>query len=283
MLTSRSPRQSAFTLIELLVVIAIIAILIALLVPAVQKVREAAARTQCANNLKQLGLACHGYHDVNKKFPNTRWGLNMTWASQILPYIEQDAVFKLVDPTKIYEAQPTTMITANVPVYFCPARRKPPITAPQRGVNGSVGDYAANAGPGTDWDTTETNRGIMRWFGLRPTSMADILDGTSNTFMMGEKHVKFDNFAAGPHDESIFNGDNLQCIGRFAGTGSPLAANPFAAYTSAGGNSQFGSWHPGICQFVLADASVRILLVSTPESTLALLANRADGLVVPDF
>src|ERR671924_125914 len=101
--THRSRVRGGFTLIELLVVIAIIAVLIALLVPAVQKVREAAARTQCANNLKQIGIAIHSYADVKKSLPPDRMANDWaTWAVLIQPYIEQDNVFKLWDLTRRY-------------------------------------------------------------------------------------------------------------------------------------------------------------------------------------
>src|SRR5476649_2745432 len=117
---------AGFTLVEMLVVIAIIAILIALLVPAVQKVREAAARTQCANNLKQIGLGFHNYHDTFKFLPPARvgtWGGPATWAVLILPFIGQENVYRLWDITKPYYSQPIAAVQAQIATYYCPTRR----------------------------------------------------------------------------------------------------------------------------------------------------------------
>jgi prepilin-type N-terminal cleavage/methylation domain-containing protein len=118
-------RRAAFTLIELLVVIAIIAILIALLVPAVQKVREAAARSQCANNLKQIGLAIHSYHDSLKVMPYSRLDTHETWAVIILPGLEQMNLFTQWNMNIDYYNQSVGARTTPVPVYFCPSRRSP--------------------------------------------------------------------------------------------------------------------------------------------------------------
>src|SRR5262249_39489499 len=145
-----SPRHRGFTLIELLVVIAIIAVLIGLLLPAVQKVREAASRAKCQNNLKQMALACHNYHDQVKYFPTAgrqdfgggrdpanqfalapmqRWN----WRYQILPFIEQTSIFQLTSDAQV-RLSPVTL-------FNCPSRRAPTI------VGGIIlVDYAANAG-----------------------------------------------------------------------------------------------------------------------------------------
>jgi prepilin-type N-terminal cleavage/methylation domain-containing protein/prepilin-type processing-associated H-X9-DG protein len=201
-------RRRGFTLIELLVVIAIIAILIGLLVPAVQKVRAAAARIQCDNNLKQIGLALHNYHDVNHQFPppaqcfpggcNTNdlrdlnWG--PTWVLRILPFIEQDNLYKAYNlnlPAKDPANEPVTM--TELKVFLCPADKKAPLfsnsgqNAPTRFARGN---YGMNIGLGLARSNTVFNTGLRGVGHVRQqwgASFADLaVDGTSNTLMVGE-------------------------------------------------------------------------------------------------
>jgi prepilin-type N-terminal cleavage/methylation domain-containing protein len=120
---SRDHRR-AFTLIELLAVMAIISVLIGLLLPAVQKVREAANRLSCANNLHQIGLAMHHYHGIHGSLPgNKLGGGKATWAVLILPQMEQDNLYSQWDTGKSYVLQSAAARQAGVPNYFCPSRR----------------------------------------------------------------------------------------------------------------------------------------------------------------
>jgi prepilin-type N-terminal cleavage/methylation domain-containing protein/prepilin-type processing-associated H-X9-DG protein len=177
-------RRRGFTLIELLVVIAIIAILIGLLLPAVQKVREAAARLKCQNNLKQLGLALHNYEGVYQAFPQARnaWPLVHSALSRLLPFVEQDNLQKLVD----YATPPTspTNVAASqtrVALLLCPSDV----------INGQVPgmldwgtNYVANNGTGTiGFGLIASGDGV---FTQLPVRIGDIADGTSNTAAFSE-------------------------------------------------------------------------------------------------
>jgi prepilin-type N-terminal cleavage/methylation domain-containing protein len=336
-----SRRRDGFTLIELLVVIAIIAILIALLVPAVQKVREAAAMTQCQNNLKQIGVAFHNYHDQKKEFPPVRivGGLGWTtWCVLISPYIEQQALYNAWDLNRCYQVQTPQARQHQVPIYYCPSRRTAsmnslskqedlnvtdatpaPWTTPQTGVEarfqaanhppGALTDYAACVG---DMRGVPNNPSAQNWFnvnssgpiiigtttptvntGSPPTTvltswksvtrMAMITDGTSNTFMVGEKHVPAGYFGwLRVGDGPAYSGAWTAYAGRIAGIEDPLGEGPDDT-TPSGGivdgifARKFGSWHPGVCQFAFCDASVRAVQNRTDRVTLRRLSVRNDG------
>jgi prepilin-type N-terminal cleavage/methylation domain-containing protein/prepilin-type processing-associated H-X9-DG protein len=295
---SRRPDHvRGFTLIELLVVIAIIAVLIGLLLPAVQKVREAAAAAQCRNNLKQLGIAMHSYHDATGAFPYLRSGGGQnrhTWALLLLPYIEQGNTFQAfqtpiagVNQTDGYnnftatDPKIVTALQGQVKVYLCPSRRVSVALSPLdtgSTVMGPPSDYAACAGDTKTAPTTGVFQLVNANHMSALTRFRDITDGTSNTIMIGEKHIQVGFLNDPIQDGVIYSGAETETYYRVAGASWPLALNP-----SVTANSQFGSWHTGGCNFVMADGSVRSLRNSLPGSTLALLANRSDGQVIPSL
>jgi prepilin-type N-terminal cleavage/methylation domain-containing protein/prepilin-type processing-associated H-X9-DG protein len=270
------PRRG-FTLIELLVVIAIIAILIGLLVPAVQKVRDAAARIQCENNLKQLGIACHGYHGDRQRFPSAVnipgeeafgwppapdlglwYGLNLA----LFPYIEQDAlsrqvVMNVANPQYVNCKGQTSIGAQVVKTLLCP------VDASTNG-GGSVGQYGiyyfglSNYGGCSGTSQTSTVASAMLKNGMffmnSQVKLGDVMDGTSNTLMYGERTRK--NLAAG---------SSSQAVGGWA-WGNYFAQEDNTMNTSEPIEgllphdlNQFGSMHNGglVSNFAFADGSVK--------------------------
>jgi prepilin-type N-terminal cleavage/methylation domain-containing protein/prepilin-type processing-associated H-X9-DG protein len=332
-LRPHTPGRHAFTLIELLVVIAIIAVLIGLLLPAVQKVREAANRMSCSNNLKQIGLAVQNYHDSFGKLPPVRLGQRhyATWPVLLMPHLEQDNIFKLWDLRLGYPNQPPSprdplgdpggaARQALVKIFFCPSRRAPMITpgdqnggdgvnqVDNRGKAGACGDYACCAGDGRlfdqqgnpvadDMHDKRANGPMIVAHVLKSTpprsddvpvpdhiiesftsytNFASVTDGTSNTLLIGEKHVRQGHFGEqGEGDHAYYSGLGYHTAQRCAGPFYPLARN--SQDSSARKSQRFGGPHPGVCQFVFVDGSVHALAVNIDLDTLRRLANRHDG------
>jgi prepilin-type N-terminal cleavage/methylation domain-containing protein len=290
-------KRKGFTLIELLVVIAIISILIGLLLPAVQKAREASNRAKCQNNLKQIALACHTHESARGYLPPSRlrWELQ-TWAWLILPQLEQDNLYQIwPEGSKLgmHFIEKTGFLETPIPVYFCPSRRgvgqhtaagfaQPDGCEFTYSIGGAVADYAVGIGTTGDDGADKMGRDIPN--GTRPTGafaivpgvrMADCTDGTSHTILVGEKHIPKDKHALYPWDCNTYDAINAICSTRSAGPGFPIAQGP------SDPRVLFGGPHTGICQFAFADGSVHVLRTSIDELTLGLLAHRSDGLVPP--
>jgi prepilin-type N-terminal cleavage/methylation domain-containing protein len=302
---SLGPRARGFTIVELLVVIAIIGILVGLLLPAVQAAREAARRMACGNNLKQIGLALHNYHDVYKTFPpggitrgpccSTKSG--STWTIMLLPFLEQQNLADRYD-SRLFNEDPANQFVreALVEVYNCPSdihagKLEQPESGPGAGLLYRHGSYRGMGGRSDGsgwWDNNDHVNLPPSWNGLLHTvgtgnltseAMANVLDGTSNTLAVGEytskNHPNRGTFWA--YTYTFYNQSNAM---RESRTLMP-DFDRCVLINGAGGTNAckrgWGSFHPGGIQFAVCDASVRMIPYTIDLEVWTGLATIANG------
>jgi prepilin-type N-terminal cleavage/methylation domain-containing protein/prepilin-type processing-associated H-X9-DG protein len=284
--------RHGFTLIELLAVIAIIGILIALLLPAVQKIREAAARIQCQNNLKQIGLGLHNFHDSYQRFPSGimvtigtgsgavlpsscprcaqppipgKWGSWLTW---ILPYVEQQNLYNELNLSGReygYSLGPTAPGATVVRTYICPSDYVPKTTIQYGTYYFGVNSYFGNAGTKA-WPVSSASLNGVLYYNSS-VRITDISDGTSNTLLAGERYSK-DLIVADP-DLSDWRGwawTNYNSGGDHLGDTNWPINSPASAIGVNARKNNFGSGHPGGANFVLCDGSVRFISTTSTQN-----------------
>ncbi|WP_417737473.1 DUF1559 domain-containing protein [Rosistilla oblonga] len=315
----RSKRlRAGFTLVELLVVIAIIGILVGLLLPAVQAAREAARRMSCSNNLKQIGLAMHNYHDTHQRFPYAFRTLDNppgpsgvpagithvrdTWFHRLLPMVEQRGLYDSYEADSsmfINHSNLKMQIETVVPAFVCP-------TNPGYGggaanqANGFQGTYGVCMSGSETLGITFTTNGKGMFYNASKTKFRDILDGTTNTIMVGEGIAR-------PMDNVGGHGDLGQYWGgaTWGATGFTTAEPPNTSLpdrphsckstsvlqapclsTSSTRGEQFNfsrSYHPGGVQVTLADASVRFAAETIDQQIYQNLGDKADSQVIGEW
>lgn len=291
--------KSGFTLVELLVVIAIIGVLIALILPAVQYAREAARRTHCQNNLKQLGLGVHNFHDTRGFIPPSRpRDRFLTWPVLLMPYMEEQNLYYQYDWQSNYYDQDPDVVKISMSEMICPSRRtvgEQSVSEPFRAQTGAVGDYAGNAGYNTFWalDYGQANgvfntgyaednpidaNGKLTAIRGRYT-FADVKDGLSNVFFIGEKAVDRRHMGrpGGWGDACTYNGEEPATAMRIGGFGLGIAPNGDIGAPGPGTIPVFGSEHATVCNFLLGDGSVQTISNAIEEDALAKWCNRRDG------
>lgn len=268
-----------FTLVELLVVIAIIGMLVTLLLPAVQSAREAARRSQCQNNLKQIGLAVQNHENAHGHLPSGGWDWDRSptysgdcplvgkdqqagWGFQLLPFVEEETVWR---------SGPRSAIAASINIYFCPSRREaqsvifedrysPPISGGEL-VHGLC-DYAASNRDGD---------GMVRRF--KPMRLAKVTDGLSKTLLVADKRLNLALIGQPQDDDNEgytagWNSDTMRDTSR----------RPLADFTGVGdGDKRFGSSHPGGIHAAIGDGSVRTIDYDVDGDAFARLGTVNDG------
>lgn len=308
----RHPR--GFTIVELLVSIGIIAILMALLLPAVQSAREAARRTQCRNNLRQISLGVTNFESTHRQLPSNGWGFKWVgdaqrgagarqpggWIYQVLPYVGGVNIWDITDAAAVAQKRVAArkLCETGLPLYKCPSRPAPQVGPPSDIFSYANADppamvartdYAINEGdyitdtPGGPSTLREGDDGAYLWKDVSGASgvswlrgaarIADITDGTSNTYLVGEKYVSRGGYAdavdAG-HDQTMFSGVDLDTTRWTLHT--PLQDDIIHSQRS------FGSAHQSGCFMAMCDGSVRMVAYGIDAGIHQALGSRNDGL-----
>jgi prepilin-type N-terminal cleavage/methylation domain-containing protein/prepilin-type processing-associated H-X9-DG protein len=311
----RGPFRRGFTLVELLVVIAIIGVLTALLLPAVQAAREAGRRVQCLNNLKQMGLGLHNYHDLRKLFPYGGSGIAsltiptararacLSWGAAILPGLEQQALYDSINQNEPYLHDDNLAPGRQVlTVFLCPTAVNPELHKPNGDTPSSATKYAVT-NYGGNWgeralrcypatrcpnnysdqgDSSGIGRGVLLLAFERQVAMKEITDGTSQTIIVGEAPNGLHSIWVG--HKNVFD----QSAPISARAAKPSAwQSCFPTFASKPGNycdfgQEFGSYHAGGAQFLLVDGSVQFVSSGIENRSLAALLSRRGGEVVGD-
>jgi prepilin-type N-terminal cleavage/methylation domain-containing protein/prepilin-type processing-associated H-X9-DG protein len=315
--------RHAFTLIELLVVIAIIAVLVALLLPAVQQAREAARRSQCKNNLKQIGLALHNYHDVENRLPyngrGTGGGTQVSIFIRLLPELEQQPLFSqlnFINPPNNRTSEALVggvagnyVGDATLSVLLCPSDDPPPanafaVFAPTNYAPSLGSCNMPSYGLCPQYETTSVSAGSGNWGGPVPSKapgafsyyatvcrkLADFPDGLSQTIFLGEVRPK-----CGPKEWALSGWGWHDPDGFYFGTNGPInfpTCPGEGAGASQTGCNQLGTYdtdngfksrHSGGAQFLLGDGSVRFISQNIDYNNYQRLGNRNDGQTIADY
>ena len=318
----RGNRPAGFTLVELLVVIAIIGVLVGLLLPAVQAAREAARRMSCSNNMKQLGLAMHNYHDTHNTFPyghqlETAGSTHRrdTWFHRILPFIEQGNFYELYQnapatygfsATEYIHTMPASIQGTQIAAMICPSDASSPATGGGGTTIGFQGTYAVCAGGGTGVVGTNFNMDMINgdpggmFYRNSKNGFAACTDGSSNTLLASEGIIRGNGVASwgglggywggAPHGSFGFSsaeGPNTTVPDRVYSCKS--TTYPKAPCQNGNADGLTGRWnfarslHPGGVQTTLCDGSVRFVSETVNVVTWRNLGNRRDGNVLGEY